>query len=119
MLKYRGQYRVVNEIDKSGKPCEFTFVPCSIKKGSNICRHSDNVLNLYIPSVKIGNRLLSEYPKIFKLFLQGDEETVLLFAETDMDIVAGIVKARTKGSNISPRSKRNLNLFTKPGLNVS
>ena len=51
MLTYRGQYRVLFETDKAGKACEFTYIPCGIRKGANICRHSNDMLNIFIPSI--------------------------------------------------------------------
>jgi len=73
MLKYRGQFRVLYECDKrTGKPGEFTFIPCRIKKGANICRHNDTTLNVFIPSTIIANRLLREYTDIFMPFQSGD-----------------------------------------------
>lgn len=108
MLKYRGQCRVVTETDKrTGKPLEFTFVPCRIKKGTNICRHNADTLNVYIPGIKTANRLLKEYPDIFKPFQAGDSEATLLFPECMIDEAAIILKAIVKGANTSPRSKRN------------
>ncbi len=111
MLKYQGKYRVLYEVNKkSGKACEFVFIPCLIKKGSNICRHSENVLNFYVPSVKIANRLLKDYPDLFDPFIIGVDEAVLLFNETDIERVASIVKARVKGKRLSPNPKRSYTL---------
>lgn len=118
MLNYRGQYRVSFEMNKQGKPCEFAFIPCAIKKGSNICRHNDNVLNIYIPSSKIINRLQQEHPDLFKSFQAGNGEGTLLFNEIDLPEVAKILKIRTKGCNVSPRSKRNASLLAKPVGNL-
>ena len=107
MLKYQGKYRVLCEVDiKTGKPCEFGVIPCLIKKGSNICRQNGSVLNLYIPSTKIANRLLKEYPDLFNPLFIGDSEAVLLFNESDIEQVASIVKAKVKGRNKSPNPKR-------------
>lgn len=106
MLKYRGQYRVLYEIDKTGKPCEFTFIPCRIKKGASICRQDDNTLNVYVPGIKTVNRLLKEYPDLFKPFQIGDTEGTLIFKESDIEKVAVILKCRIRGKNMSPRPKR-------------
>lgn len=110
MLKYRGTYRVLFEVDKAGKPCEFTFIPCRIKKGSNICRHNENVLNAYIPSAKIANRLLKEYPDLFKPFQTGDSEATLFFSETDIEKAAVVLKARVMGKGMSPKPKRKVTI---------
>lgn len=108
MLRYRGQFRILYETDKNGKVCEFTYIPCRIKKGSSICRHNNNVLNAYIPSAKIANRLLKEYPDLFKPFQVGDREGTLLFNESDIEKVAAILKARVGGKNKSPKPKREI-----------
>lgn len=110
MLKYRGTYRVLFEIDKAGKPCEFTFIPCRIKKGANICRHNGDVLNIYIPSIKMANRLSREYPDLFKPFQTGDSEAVLLFNEADIEKAAAILKARVMGKGMSPKPKRKVTI---------
>lgn len=107
MLKYRGLYRVVHEIDKTGKLGEFTFIPLKLKRGTSICRHNETTLNVYIPSKTIAKRLLIEYPDIFTLLSMGDCGGVLLFPETKLPEAAIILKPYTKGSNVSPRSKRN------------
>lgn len=109
MLKYRGKYRVVYEMDmKTLKPCEFTFIPCRIKKGSNIYRNDNNELFAYIPSIVIGSRLAKDYPGIFRIHLQSELESILAFDECHMEQAAKILKAYTSGKNIAPTSKRNL-----------
>ena len=109
MIRYRGKYRTVYEVDKSsGQPYEFAFIPCLIKKGANICRHSDNMLNAYIPSTKIANRLLKEYPDVFTPLQVGDKEATLLFRESDIEKAATILKARVMGKNKSPKPKRRI-----------
>ncbi len=116
MLKYRGKYRVIYEIDKrTGKPLEFTFLPCRIKRGSDISRYNENTLSAYIPSIKITNKLLKVYPDIFKPFRIGDSEAILLFPESLIQEAAAILKTYTKGQNVSPRSKRNAKFIQKHG----
>ena len=83
------------------------YIPCGIIKGCNICRHSYNTLNVYIPSSRTAKRLLSEYPEIFKPFQVGDNEATLLFSECKMDEAAVILRARVKGKNMNPKPKRN------------
>lgn len=107
MLKYRGLYRVAYEIDKTGKPCEFTFLPLKLKRGSNIVRHNENILSLYIPSKTIAKRLLIEYPDLFTLLSMGDGEGILLFPESRLPEAAEILRPYIKGKNVSPKSKRN------------
>lgn len=97
------------ETDKhTGKPTEYTFIPCSIRKGANISRHNDDTLNIYIPGIKTVNRLLREYPGIFRSFQKGDTEGTLLFRESDIVKAASILKARVMGKNMSPKPKRQI-----------
>lgn len=111
MLKYRGTYRVLYETDvRTGAACEFTFVPCRIAKGANICRHGEETLNAYIPSIKIIRRLLKEYPELFTKFQIGDKEGTILFKESDMGKVESLLKPRVLGKNVSPRPKKKRNL---------
>lgn len=105
MLKYQGTYRVQYETDKAGKPQEFTFIPCGIKRGTNICRHSDNMLNVYIPSRRIIDRLLLDYPDIFKPYQVADTEGTIIFSESLIGKAAVILKARTKGKDLTPRPR--------------
>jgi hypothetical protein len=99
------------EVDKrAGKALEFTYVLCRIKKGSNICRYSNDVLNVYIPSSIITNSLLKEYPDIFRPFQMGNGEATLLFDETDINRVAVILKIQTRGRCQSPKPRRKLNI---------
>jgi hypothetical protein len=107
MIKYRGLYRVSYEIDKSGKPCEFTFLPLKLKRGASICRHNETTLNLYVPSKIIAKRLLVEYQDLFTLLSMGDSEGILLFPESKLPEAAAILKPYIKGCKVSPRSKRN------------
>ncbi len=116
MLQYRGQYRVVFEMDRRmHKPCEFAFIPCKVKKGTTIYRRNDDELLVYIPSVQIGNRLLKEYPKLFRKYQQSSCETVLVFKESDMKDAATVLKAWTSRKNFYPGSKKNLK-FQNTGL---
>lgn len=106
MIKYRGRYRVVFEMDKqTGKPLEACFIRC--RHNINICRHNDSVLNAYIPSRMKATYLLKMYPSLFILFQSGDKEATLLFKETDIEKAAGILGAMVKGANVSPKSRRN------------
>ena len=106
MLKYRGQYRILYDLDKQGKPCEFIYIPCGIHKGSNICRHDSNTLNAYITSSIVANNLLRDHHDLFGIFQMGDSEATLLFPESRMEEAAIILKAKVLGKNLGPRPKR-------------
>lgn len=109
MLKYRGQYHVVYEMDKrTGKPAESSYIPCRIKKGANICRHNNSILSVYILGIRLIHKLLKEYPSIFRLYKAWDNEGVLLFDESNMSEVARILKPIVQGKNTFPKSRRNI-----------
>lgn len=119
MFNYRGSFRVTYEMDKrTGKPAEFTFIPCRIRKGANICRHDEGTLNVYIPGTRAANTLLAEYPDIFKPFQIGDSEVTLLFPELMLPEVIEILRPIVKGKGISPRSKRNIRYTEKVGVTM-
>jgi len=106
MLNYRGQFRVIYEMDvKTGKPLEACYIKC--RRGVNIYRHSDNVLSAYIPSRMRSTYLLKEYPGLFTTFQIGDKESTILFDESKIEEAASILSAMVKGKNVSPKSKRN------------
>ena len=113
MLKYRGRYRVLCEADIRGISIEFTCIPCGIKKGANICRHSDTMLNAFIPSTKIIHRLIKEYPEIFTLWQEGYCEGTIIFPETEIDKVAKLLKATKKGKGKPVRLKTNYSISDK------
>lgn len=94
-------------MDKFKKPQEFTFIPCRLKSGTNICRHNEKTLSVYIPSSIMARNLLIDYPDMFTLFQIGDREAILLFPESMLPEAAIILKAYIQGRNISPRSKHN------------
>jgi len=112
VLNYRGTYRVVFEVDTCGKPMEFTFIPCRIRKGANICRHDDATLNVLIPGSGTADRLLKEYPDLFQPWQMGAAEATLTFPEARMIEAAKILKPFTLGKAVSPRAKRNRRFTT-------
>ena len=107
MLKYRGVYRVVFETDTHGKPMEFTYIPCRVKKGASVCRHDAGTLNVLIPGHSTADRLLKEYPDLFEEWQMGTGEATLTFPEARLSEAARVLKPFTLGKAISPRSKRN------------
>lgn len=111
MLKYRGTYRVQYECDvRTGQSGEFTYIPCHIRPGANVYRHNDNTLLVYISGIKTVNRLLREYPGIFRPYQTGDSEASLLFKVSDIQKAAVILKAKVQGKNLSPKPKKKYNL---------
>jgi hypothetical protein len=112
--KYIGRYRVVCELcRKTLKPHrEDTYIYCA--NGAQIYRFSQGRLVYYRPGRNQSN---STIKKLTAMGIEGledystSEDMVFHFSEQDIDLVAGIFKARTLGTNIKPTSKRNLHLF--------
>lgn len=115
MLKYRGTYRVVHEVDRrTMKPTDNpddTYIYCA--NGGQIYRYSKDIL-VYEREGCNGNYL---YQKIIAAGVKvtdhwtGESSVRIYFGEEYLDILAKIVQARTLGANINPKSKRNLRLF--------
>ena len=106
MLKYKDQYWVRYELDKFKKKCEFTYIPCSRKKGTQIYRYSESKLGVYIQSTQIGKSIAKEYPALFKIETETSCEIVLLFDEVDLIKAANILKARKKVKRILTDDQR-------------
>lgn len=115
MLKYRGTYRVVHEVDRRTlKPTDNvddTYIYCT--KRGQIWRYSQNILvyereGCNVKQLK--NKLVGAGIEIIDEF--GDNSSIkIFFNEKDIHKVAKIVQARTLGANISPNSKKNLKLL--------
>ncbi len=114
MKKYVGKYRVTCEFDWNNlRPMDDDpYIIC--KNEGQIFRYKDDVLKYYVGKRKdkglistfrdAGIHLVDE--PLFERF-----DTEITFLEHDLDIVAALVGARTKGAAIKPNSKRNLRLF--------
>lgn len=120
MLKYRGQYRVIYETDeRTGKPLEFAYIPCRIRKGASICRHEGDILNVFVPGAKAVSKILNEYSDIFKPFQIGGTEGTFLFPESSLAEVAWILKPYVKGKNKNPKPKRQVTISDERKLELS
>lgn len=115
MVKYRGKYRVVHEVDRlTFKPTnnpDDTFIYCA--KGGQIWRQSPSTL-VYERECKSSKYLFDKLTaadiKVID-FYYAEGLVRVWFDESDLDKVAKIVGARTLGANINPNSKRNLKLL--------
>lgn len=113
MIKYRGVYRVYLQQDRNGKytPNENdTYLKC--KNSVHIYRFSKDKLAIQFNSNEYRNnrlRDLSELGISMELFVSGDSESVYLFDEKDLLIVASIVKPIIKGKDQNPK-KRTVNI---------
>lgn len=110
MDKYIGTYRVEQERDNDGNPMEFSYVRGTCNhKGSKIYRYSDDKLRLYVPAGAFFKTRLEAINVQYTVVLRCSEEWVFEFDEELFPIFAGLIKAKTKGCAIKPKSKRNKN----------
>lgn len=107
MLTYRGQYRILFEVDKQGKPAEFSFIPCRIKRNSSIYRHNSTTLGAYVVGKYTINKLIG-LPELFKPFQVGDSEASFLFPERLLPEAAAILRPYVKGAALSPKPRRKI-----------
>lgn len=125
LMKYKGTYRILpelctntndfprNEAGGIDEDCGI-YIPCQY--GSKIYYWGLNesrrgVLAAYIPSKSRGRNIKKEMGKQginFFDYDESDEEAMFKFLATDIDKVATMLKAKTRGANISPFSSKNL-----------
>ena len=96
MLRYKDNYRVEYEKDTRGRNCQETFIRCSRFKGMEIYRHSPTMLGVYIPSLKVGNKIMAEHPTLFRLQTETSCEMALLFDEATFAEAFTVLKARKR-----------------------
>lgn len=132
LLKYKGIYRILPEIDQSTN--DFPREPDGSIDDSDIyiaCRNNCKIvscafresrkvvwLGAYIPSIGRGRNIVKELNEVgveYDDYDETSEEVTFRFKAKDIDVVAKLMKARTNGKNISPFSKRNL---PKPKSNI-
>lgn len=105
MNKYVGTYRILIEKDiRTGENLESTYIKC--KHGGQIYRYNNDILVAYIPSRKIGLKIVEELSDKIVNYDYGDKEYRIYFKEEYIDIFAEIVKASTQGKDIKPGNKR-------------
>jgi hypothetical protein len=81
-----------------------TYLKC--RNGVTIHRYSDNTLKIYFPTTGYANNRIKEIESegvTLKLFQKGDSESTYLFSESDLPIIADILKAVTRGADKSPK----------------
>lgn len=119
LLKYKGKYRILCDIDKTtndfprdeyGNYCDNDcYIACSF--GNRIYHYGHSNLVAYIPSVLRGRNIvkaLKEKSIDYTNYEETDEEVSFMFKAKHIDIVAELLKARTSGASISPFSSKNL-----------
>ena len=127
LMKYKGQYRILPEIDKETNDLPRTesgeidptyddiYISCQY--GNRIFwygrfPHKRQVwLIAYIPSIGRGRNIkkaLNKQGIEICNYKESDEEVEFLFRDEDIDFVANLLHAKTAGANISPFSTKNL-----------
>lgn len=112
MLKYRCKYRVVCEYDRRNlEPLkEDVYIYCS--NGGQIYRIDENTLAYYRENGTTSKILFDKLDEAkVEYENRTNGELLFYFAEKDIDKVALIISARTRGASYPPWSKRNLKLF--------
>lgn len=109
MRKYIGTYRVYPEIDlETGKPVDDLYLKC--RNNVVVFRYGKNRLGTLFPSRITLNKMLPEFKnkkiKITKIS-EGDVESIYVFAEKDIEKVAGVLKPFIRGKFIDPMSDKN------------
>lgn len=122
--KYKGTYRIIPDIclDSNDFPRneddsideDMVYIAC--QNGNKIWYWGLNdsrrgMLGAYIPSLGRGRNIKKAMKKDkieFFDYDESDEEVMFKFLAADIEAVAGLMKAKTSGANISPFSNRNL-----------
>lgn len=125
MMKYKGIYRVLPELDlstndfprdSSGDIEDSIGLYITCYNGAKIYDygqdgHREMQLAAYIPSRARGRNVKKEMDKqgiSYYNYDETDEEASFVFSSNDIDKVAKILKAKTSGAKTSPFSSKNL-----------
>lgn len=115
MLKYRGQFRVFMPKTKDGNFTtndDDTYLKC--KSNTEIYRYNENTLAIYFQSVIYAKNRIKDLLDLgvhLTKFMQGSNESIYLFPESQIELVAEILKPTIKGKNKSPKAgQRKVNL---------
>ena len=125
LLKYKGQYRILPEIDQSTNDFPRNgdgsiidndiYIACQYGNKISLYGHKGNQkevwLIAYIPSIGRGRNIkkaLDEQSILYTDYLETDSEVEFHFKAKDIEPIAKLLKAKTSGANISPFSSKNL-----------
>lgn len=125
LMRYKGKYRLLPVIDQetndfprtpSGDVEEDIEIYITCQYGNRIYAygtdgHKEMQLAAYVPSLGRGRNIRKAMDKEkieYYAYDETDEEVRFVFSAKDIERVAGLLKAKTGGANISPMSKRNL-----------
>jgi hypothetical protein len=111
MLKYKDTYRVKREKDKDENPSsnrQDTYIPCANK--IQIYRFNEDTLIVYFHSNGVANNRIKALSKLgitLTPYQIGDDERTYKFAESDLDKIADVVKAKKRIRRELTDEKRN------------
>lgn len=139
LSKYIGQYEVRADIDKRtndycrdkhGNLCDDSDIYINCNRGIKIFHYGKNVLEVYVPSVKVGNSITAKISEKLQLeksadkgrliFTNSNKEAIIydlisydsevLFKVKDKNLtdIIEFLQPKTKGKNLSPFSPKNL-----------
>jgi hypothetical protein len=117
LLKFVGRFRVFQEITlDDGEPTSNKYDNYIKFRTGQIYRYNKNTLALLLNTSHAKSTIIPELENLgvnFTIALDGTQEGIFHFSETQLDTVVSVVKPMTKGRNISPRSKRTTNRLKK------
>lgn len=128
LKKYVGKYRVMAETDqitddfcrdKNGNYCNDNDIYIKCLKGTRIWYIGNDVLQIYIPSIKRGNNILKKFDNKYVFDIeQTDEETLFKVKDKDLDRVITFLEPQINGASIPPFSTKNLKRDKQPLVEV-
>ena len=118
LMKYKGTYRLKAAIDQStndyprddsgGIDPSFDDYYIKCQNGIKIRHATGSTLSCYIPSIKRGKDILCKVEDIVIQYDVLDKEVYFTFSASNLNEVATICKAKTKGKDIQPLSPKTL-----------
>lgn len=121
MMRYKGVYRLKAPYDlctnQFPRKLNGTLEDCDVyidcQFGNQIYHYKQSILQAYIPSIIRGHNILKQIEcdgnkDIVLNIIESDIEILFTFQSKYIEYIAGLLKAKTSGANISPFSSRNL-----------
>lgn len=128
LMKYKGIYRILPELDIETKDIPRNEINGEIADGYDdiyiACQYGNKIMTYghingkrdmwliaYIPSVGRGHNIIKaikQHNIEYIDYIENDEEVEFKFKAKDIEIIAELMKAKTAGANISPFSVKNL-----------
>lgn len=126
LMKYKGVYRILPELDEDthdfprdkdggiADGYDDLYISCYHGNKIYFYGHGANkrvILSAYIPSIGRGRNVkkaMDVQGITYTNYLETDTEVEFRFRAKDIEVIAGLLKAKTAGSDISPFSVKNL-----------